>query len=122
MPARLEKEAYEESYAYRQEPKKALPPRKRPQPQELLDQKMRSRVKVLCGVLAIMALVLTARCAISANRGYELVRTQQQAQELEQENERLKLEIAHMKSPERIKEIATKKLGMEMPQHVYYAK
>ena len=38
----------------------------------------------------------------------------------EQENERLKIDIAKLKSPRRIKDIATSSLGMEVPENVYF--
>ena len=63
---------------------------------------------------------ITVRSGISASRGYDLVHTEQQAEALEQENERLKIDIARLKSPQRIKDIATKDLGMEVPQQVYF--
>jgi cell division protein FtsL len=58
---------------------------------------------------------------ISASRGYELVAIQQQADQKEQENERLKIEIAKLKSPERIKAIAQDQLGMEVPRQTYFS-
>jgi cell division protein FtsL len=58
---------------------------------------------------------------ISASRGYELVALQQQAEQKEQENERLKIEIAKLKSPDRIKAIAKDQLGMEVPRQTYFS-
>jgi cell division protein FtsL len=58
---------------------------------------------------------------ISASRGYELVAIQQQADQMEQENERLKIEIAKLKSPDRIKSIAQDQLGMSVPKQTYFS-
>ncbi len=77
---------------------------------------MRRRCKTLLIVLAVMAMTITVRSGISASRGYDLVHTEQQAEAVEQENERLKIDIARLKSPQRIKDIATKDLGMEVPK------
>ena len=40
---------------------------------------------------------------------------------LEKENEALRVEIAHLKSPQRIKELATAKLGMIVPESAYFS-
>ena len=81
---------------------------------------MRRRCKTLLALLAVMAMTITVRSGISASRGYDLVHTEQQAEAIEQENERLKIDIAKLKSPRRIKDIATGKLGMEVPENVYF--
>ena len=119
MPARVEKEAYEE---YELAAKPAPPPRlrQRERIRTCLDEQMRRRCKTLLIVLAVMAMTITVRSGISASRGYDLVHTEQQAEAVEQENERLKIDIARLKSPQRIKDIATKDLGMEVPQQVYF--
>jgi len=44
-----------------------------------------------------------------------------QAAKLEKDNELLRLEIAKLKSPQRIQQIATTQLGMVTPQNTYYA-
>ena len=68
-----------------------------------------------------MAMLVTVRSGMSASRGYELVKLQQQADSLEKENDRLKIDIAQLKSPQRIQRIATEKLGMVVPQAVYFS-
>ena len=45
----------------------------------------------------------------------------EQAEQKEQENERLKIEIAKLKSPDRIKAIAKDQLGMEVPRQTYFS-
>ena len=69
----------------------------------------------------VLALLVTVGSGISASRGYELVAIQQQAEQKEQENERLKIEIAKLKSPDRIKAIAKDQLGMEVPRQTYFS-
>jgi cell division protein FtsL len=110
----------EDYYYEEQQPQKNVPYRIK-KPSLLLNWHLRSRCCMLLIVLSIMAMVVTVRNSISASRGYELVQIQQEAVRLEKENERLKIDIAHMKSPQRIKAIATQKLGMVVPETVYFA-
>lgn len=86
-----------------------------------LDTKLRSRCQMLFVTVAVLAMAVTVRSGISASRGYELVAIQQQIQQVEQENERLRIEIARLKSPQRIEQIATDELGMEVPQKMYFS-
>ena len=116
MPARAHK--YYEEY---EEPAAAPPrPKRPPRPHVILDEHWRSRLKWSVLLVAALAMAVTVRAGISADRGYTLVETQQKAETLEQENERLKIDIAKLKSPKRIKDIATSRLGMEVPQNVYF--
>ena len=88
---------------------------------EVLDKSLRSRCQTLFILFAILAMTVTIRSGICASYGYALVETQQEAQKLEQENERLKIEIAQLKSPHRIKAIAEEELGMHVPTKTYFA-
>ena len=72
-------------------------------------------------VISILAMLVVIRSGISASRGYALVATQNQTQQLEQENQRLKIEIAKLKSPLRIKQIAQEQLGMDVPNKMYFS-
>lgn len=86
-----------------------------------LNTHLRSRCLILLVVLSAMALFVTVRSGMSASRGYDLVQVKQEAARLEKENEHLKLDIAQMKSPQRIKQIAVQDLGMVVPENVYFA-
>ncbi len=86
-----------------------------------LDYLLRSRCRVAFVVISILAMLVVIRSGISASRGYALVATQNQTQQIEQENNRLKIEIAKLKSPGRIKEIAREKLGMDVPDSIYFS-
>ena len=112
-----EYEYYEEELQPQRIEKPAPPPKRRP----TLNTHLRSRCFLLLALVSIMAMAVTIRSGITASRGYDLVQIQQQAQALEKENEHLKIEIAQMKSPERIRRIATDKLGMSTPKNVYFA-
>ena len=86
-----------------------------------LNTHLRSRCLILLVVLSAMALFVTVRSGMSASRGYDLVQVKQEAARLEKANEHLKLDIAQMKSPQRIKQIAVQDLGMVVPENVYFA-
>ena len=86
-----------------------------------LDKLLRSRCQFAFIVISILAMLVTIRSGISASRGYALVATQTQAQQLEHENERLRVEIAKLKSPQRIKQIASEELGMVIPKKMYFS-
>ena len=116
MPARAHK--YYEEY---EEPAVRAPrPKRPPRPHVVLNQKWRSRLTWSILLVAALAMAVTVRAGLTANRGYNLVETQQKAEAIEQENERLKIDIAKLKSPRRIKDIATSSLGMEVPENVYF--
>ena len=87
----------------------------------VLDTRLRTHGQLLFLTMTVLALLVTVGSGISASRGYELVAIQQQADQLEQENDRLKIEIAKLKSPERIKSIARDQLGMEVPRQTYFS-
>ena len=111
-------EEYEEYYA--EAPRELTPEEEkqelRKEPEEplfktVLDTWLRSHGQLLFLTMTVLALLVTVGSGISASRGYELVAIQQQAEQMEQENERLKIEIAKLKSPDRIKAIAQDQLG-----------
>ncbi len=92
-----------------------------PQVQNVLNRPLRQHAKIFIFMMVVMSMAVVVRNGIIATHGYELVDMQQKAQKLEQENERLRIEIAHLKSPQRIKAIATEQLGMSLPTQVYFA-
>ena len=87
----------------------------------VLDTRLRSHGQLLFLTMTVLALLVTVGSGISASRGYELVAVQQQADQVEQENERLKIEIAKLRSPDRIKAIAQDQLGMSVPRQTYFS-
>ena len=86
-----------------------------------LNHLLRSRCRVAFIIISILAMLVVVRSGINASRGYALVATQNQAEALEQENERLRVEIAKLKSPSRIKQIAADELGMTVPRRMYFS-
>ena len=86
-----------------------------------VNTRLRSKFQIAFIVFALLAMLVTVRSGISASRGYALVATQNEAQQLERENERLRIEIAKLKSPQRISQIAEEELGMMVPNKMYFA-
>lgn len=86
-----------------------------------INSSLRSRALLLVIVLTVAASVITVRSGISATRGYELVQMQRAAAQLERENRQLELDVARLKAPQRIKDIATRELGMIVPKDVYFS-
>lgn len=64
----------------------------------VLNTSLRSHFQVLFFVTALLAMLVTIGSGISASRGYTLVETQSEATRIEQENERLNVEIAKLKT------------------------
>ena len=122
-------EDYEDEDYYSYEPQPERQPKAPPQrhltlvkkKRTLLNTHLRSRCSMVLILLAILSMIVVVRSGISASRGYTLVALQQEAQQLELENERLRIEIAKLKSPQRIKGIAVTELGMEVPNKMYFA-
>jgi len=108
---KLEFELYEEQRT--QEPAVVSLPK--------VDRDLRKKCIILIAVFAAMAMFTTIRSEAIVSRGYALVQVKSQATNLESENERLKLEVAKLKSPQRIKNMAMSNLGMIVPEKVYFA-
>lgn len=81
------------------------------------------RVKCLVTVIiaTIIAMVVTVQSESIVRTGYNLVKMKAQVAKIEKENEVLRLDIAKLKSPQRIQQIATTQLGMVVPQNIYCA-
>ncbi|MBR2214684.1 MAG: cell division protein FtsL [Selenomonadaceae bacterium] len=123
-------EDYEDEEEYfapqpERQPAVAVPPKRHltlvKKKRTLLNTHLRSRCSMVLILLAVLSMAVVIRSGISASRGYTLVALQQEAQQLELENERLRIEIAKLKSPQRIKTIAATELGMEVPNKMYFA-
>ena len=87
----------------------------------VLNRPLRSHCRTLFLVVAVLAMLVTVCSGISASRGYALIEVQREAERVEQENERLAIEIAKLKNPQRIKSIAESKLGMTVPKKTYFS-
>jgi cell division protein ftsL len=96
-------------------------PPKEPLIRREVNTNLRNCLRAIFFLIAFGAMVVTLLGGISANNGYTLLETQQNADQLEQENERLKIEIAQLKSPARIEAIAVEQLHMQVPQNMYFS-
>ncbi len=85
-----------------------------------INTELRSKCLIMVGLILFFAMFTMVRSEMVIRNGYELVELKGQVNKLDQENERLKLDIAKLKSPERIQTIAVGKLGMTLPQNVYF--
>ena len=108
-----------ESYTAELPPASSVP--ESPGIRKVLNTSLRSHCQILFLVIAVLAMLVTIGRGISASRGYKLVETQQKAEQLEQEDERLNVEIAKLKNPQRIKSIAESQLNMQVPKKTYFA-
>lgn len=96
-----------------------VPPVRRSLPK--LDIALRARCLATVILLVAIAIVATVRSEAIVRNGYDLVQMKSKTLSLQKENELLRLDIAKLKSPQRIQAIATTELGMVMPQGVYCA-
>lgn len=85
------------------------------------DAGLRRRCLQLIGLVVAVAMLIAVHSEAIIRSGYDLVEMKAQAAKLEKENEALRLDIAKLKSPQRIQQIATGELGMVLPQNAYYA-
>lgn len=86
-----------------------------------LNTKLRMRCFCVVALVSVMAMFIAFRSGAAASEGYELVKMKQSVASLQGDNARLRLDIAKLKSPERIKTIAVKNLGMVLPPQIYFA-
>lgn len=106
----------QEVYVYEQE---AASPA--PKTIQKVDKRLRVKCLTLVIIAAVMAAVTTMQSAAIIQSGYDLVKIKGQVAKVEKENELLRIDIAKLKSPQRIEEIAVKELGMVVPKNAYYA-
>ncbi len=66
-------------------------------------------------VLVALALLISARYAAIADKGYELAAARARLAELESTNQYLKLQVARLSDPKRLEQIARARLGLVHP-------
>ncbi len=113
----------EDDYEYEipETPTPEIQPPKEPLVRHEVNTNLRNCLRAIFFLIAFGAMVVTLLGGIGAKNGYTLLDTQQKADQLEQENERLKIEIAQLKSPARIESIAVEQLHMQVPQNMYFS-
>lgn len=108
----------QEVYVYEQE---ATSPAPKTKIVQQVDRRLRAKCLTLVIFAAVIAGATTMQRAAIVEAGYELVKIKGHVAKVEQENEFLRLDIAKLKSPQRIDEIAVTKLGMVLPKNAYFA-
>ena len=86
-----------------------------------VDTALRAKCLTVVVLLAIIAMFITIRSEAIIRTGYDLVQIKAQLIKAEKENELLRLDIAKLKSPQRIQSIAVTELGMVVPPTIYCA-
>lgn len=86
-----------------------------------LNNALRTRCMILFVITTILAVFFILRSGMATSEAYHLNQMKGQATVLETENARLHLEIAHLKSPERIQQIAQQELGMILPDKFFFS-
>lgn len=107
-----------EEFALYQE-QTAFEPAAKVQPK--IDRRLRAKGLVFFVLFAALAMCATVRSERIVSEGYALVKMRAEADRTAKENDRLRLEIARLKAPQRIKQIAVSQLGMIVPEDVYFA-
>ena len=79
--------------------------------------------QVVYGIAALVAFlfIMMVMNAYSTKLGYEVVKTQQAVVQLTKDNDVLDVEVASLKSPVRIQQIAEQQLGMVLPDSFVYS-
>lgn len=78
------------------------------------------QILMLLVIAGIMVAAILGGRVVKAGAGYELVSMQREMVQLTRDNEKLSLEVAELKSPTRIQQIAQDKLGMVLPDAFVY--
>ena len=121
MPQAARKVLTEEKEARAAAPRPSHRRRPRQGVRSYLNTELRFKAFIMVALFAVTATVTLVRSEVSAMRGYELVQLRQQATQLEKENKDLEVQIAKLKAPQRIKELAMNELGMVVPKEFYFA-
>ena len=82
----------------------------------------RRRLFVTVGLILAMYFAAVMRSAALVSAGNNLIRLQTQESQLIAKNAELKIEVDHLKGPERITSIAEKQLGMKVARSNIYVK
>lgn len=86
----------------------------------LVQNQFRRRAILLCTMIAVLIALPIAQREMIVRSSYELVSIKSQMNNLQKENEFLKIELAGLNSPDRIQAAATTRLGMVVPERVHY--
>lgn len=87
----------------------------------IINTVLRQRCFWLAALVFLMVVLLLVQREVIVREGYTLVAAKGQITKMEKQNEQLRVEIAQLKSPQRIQGIAISQLGMVVPQNILYA-
>lgn len=74
----------------------------------------------IIGLLGFFLLIFVALSAAKTNYTYMLMQEKRQVQELQRDNDNLRVDISKLEAPERVYTTATKDLGMVAPTRILY--
>ena len=70
-------------------------------------------------LIGLFAMLVTWGSSSVVNAGYELMESRICLEKIERQHVALRMEVAQLKSPQRIQDIAVGQLGMTMPEVIY---
>jgi cell division protein FtsL len=79
------------------------------------DAGLRRKFIILILLILAASMIIVVQNERLVQTGYELVEMKQYAAALEKDNQTLRIDVAKLKSPERIGDIATRELGLVIP-------
>lgn len=93
--------------------------RRQVRPLPSLNIELRKKCCALAVLLLLLAGIATLQSERIVSNGYQYIKLQNDLRNVEQQNEKLRIEIARLKSLDRIQSIAVNTLGMTAPKQVY---
>lgn len=79
------------------------------------------RIVYAIGIIVFFSIVCTALSAYRTSASYTLAQKKQHVQQLQRENDMLRVDLADLETPARIYTLATQQLGMVMPSQSLYS-
>ena len=113
-----EEESVQQSYTTNNVKRKIKLVKKAPQN---LNNQLRNICLLMFCIISVLAGFFIYRNGVATSSAYNLNQVKKQAATLEAQNARLHLDIAQLKSPERIQSIATYELGMILPDKFFFS-
>ncbi|MCH4166573.1 MAG: cell division protein FtsL [Megasphaera sp.] len=74
----------------------------------------------IVGLIGFFLLIFVALSAAKTNYTYTLMQEKHQVQDLQRDNDNLRIDISKLEAPERVYTTATKDLGMVAPTRILY--